>query len=197
MLRRRMMMDTKPTQDWDVAWDYTMGFPEDNGFEKYVVDNGNYFSINLESDGLRILFNKAEMSGGAYVRYCPVDYRECSEGIYEAELQSNAYVRQLNGCRIILGNSNLIGNQVAIFEQALNYNYGGVNVYKAIKSIVANEWYTVRIERKAGVNYVFLNGEKVYETSTEISTGGTSENRIFFQSYGDYLLKSIKFKKIS
>lgn len=190
-------MDTKPAQDWDVVWDYTMGLPEDNGFEKYEVDNGNYFSISLESDGLRILFNRVESSGGAYVRYCPADYRECSEGIYEVELQSNVYVRQINGCRIILGNSNLIGNQVAIFTQALNYNYGGVNVYRAIKSIVANEWYTVRIERKAGVNYVFLNGEKVYETSTEISTGGTSENRIFFQSHGDYLLKSIKFKKIS
>ena len=190
-------MDTKPTQDWDVVWDYTMGLPEGNGFEKYEVDNGNYFSISLESDGLRILFNRDENSGGTYVRYCPVDYRECSEGIYEVEVQSNLYVNQSNGCRIILGNSELVGNQVAIFKQALNYNYGGVNVYKEIKSIVENEWYTVRIERKTGVNRVFLNGEKVYETSTEISAGGTSENRIFFQSYGDYLLKSIKFKKIS
>lgn len=196
-MRRRMMMETTSAQDWDVVWDYTMGLPEENGFEKYEVGNGEYFSISLESDGLRILFSRAEGSGGAYVRYCPVDYRECSEGIYEIDVQSNVNVEQLNGCRVILGNSDLIGNQVAIFKQALNYNYGGVNVYRAIKSIVANEWYTVRIERKAGTNYVFLNGEKVYETSTEISTGSTSENRIFFQSYGDYLLKSIKFKKIS
>lgn len=196
-MRRRMMMVPTPAQDWDVVWDYTMGMPEDNGFEKYQIGEGSYFSISNESDGLRILFSRIETSGGAYVRYCPVNHRECYEGIYEVEVQSNLNVKQLNGCRIILGNSELVGNQVAIFEQALNYNYGGVNVYRAIKSIVANEWYTVRIERKAGTNYVFLNGEKVYETSTEISAGGVSENRIFFQSYGDYLLKSIKFKKIS
>lgn len=191
------MLDTKPAQGWDIVWDYTMGFPEENGFEKYQIGEGSYFSISNESDGIRILFSRVELSGGAYVRYCPVNHRECYEGIYEVEVQSNLYVNQLNGCRIILGNSELAGNQVAIFKQAINYNYGSVNVYKEIKNIVENEWYTVRIERKTGVNRVFLNGEKVYETSTEISAGGTSENRIFFQSYGDYLLKSIKFKKIS
>lgn len=197
-MRRRMMLDTQtPVQDWDVAWDYTMGMPEENGFEKYQIGEGSYFSISNESDGIRILFSRVETAGGTYVRYCPVNHRECYEGIYEVEVQSNLYVKQLNGCRIILGNSELAGNQVAIFKQAINYNYGSVNVYKEIKNIVENEWYTVRIERKTGVNRVFLNGEKVYETSTEISAGGTSENRIFFQSYGDYLLKSIKFKKIS
>ena len=34
-----MMMDTNPAQDWDVVWNYTMGLPEDNGFEKAISLN--------------------------------------------------------------------------------------------------------------------------------------------------------------
>lgn len=68
--------------------------------------------------------------------------------------------------------------------------------YIVANDIALQKEYVIRIERLNGINRIFLDGEKIYET--EIVSGSfTTGNRIFFQGGGEYLLKSIKFKKIS
>lgn len=184
-------MDTKPTQDWDVAWDYTMGLPEDNGFEKVINLND---TIEMTENGLRIY-----ISGYLnYVRYTPIGFETCNEGIYEETIIYNAlYIS--NGNRMILSDGTS-GLQIYVLGTGdsgqINYNNGMDNTQIKIANIVANKEYIIRIERIDGINRIYLNGEKIYETEV-VSGSFTTGNRIFFQSGGDYLLKSIKFKKIS
>ena len=82
--RRRalMIMPIKTELDeWDIIWDYTMGYPEVNGFEKTVSGTA---PANLIKDGLSVT-----ASGSAYVanyvKYaCPIS--TCSKGVVEAQI---------------------------------------------------------------------------------------------------------------
>lgn len=193
-MRRRMMMDTKPAQEWDVVWDYTIGLPEENGFEKVIGANPQ---IEIIGDGLRII----PYSG--YVRYTPKNYELCNEGIFEVALNIKN-LPAADGFRMILSNGveNSEGTNIEVLQIYVNSisrnsaKYQRQDNNSIISDITLNTEYIFRIERRDGVNYVYLNGEKIKESTDSVSKYATG-NRIFFQLGGEYLLKSIKFKKIS
>lgn len=187
MLRRRSLMDMQaPAQDWDVVWDYTMGFPEDNGFEK-LIDKSPL--IEMTENGLSI-----HITDNGYVRYVPSGYETCNEGIYE-EIISFSSLPVVNGNRMILSDGSE-GLQIYI-RRYDSVNLGIVyNDKIIIWKLNYDEEYTVRIEKFSDMNIVYLNGEEIYRSDV-LSTAYATGNKIFFQSGGEYLLKSIKFKKIS
>ena len=188
-------MDTKPTQDWDVAWDYTMGLPENNGFDILI---NSVVSIEEAENGIKII-----PSNSGYVRYIPKNYELCNEGIFEVDLHIKS-IPLNNGFRMILSNGavnsagiNIESLQIYVnsfIRNSVKYQRGDHD--SIISDITLNTEYIFRIERRDGVNYVYLNGEKIKESADSVSEYATG-NRIFFQSGGEYLLKSIKFKKIS
>lgn len=188
-MRRRMMMETTSAQDWDVVWDYTMGLPEDNGFDIFT---DSMVSIEETENGIKIIPSKS-----GYVRYIPKNYELCNEGIFEVALEINS-LPETNGFRMILSN----GVEKEALQIYVNSFWGNSVKYQKsdnnsiISNITLNTEYIFRIERRDGVNYVYLNGEKIKESTDSVSQYAT-ENRIFFQTGGEYLLKSIKFKKIS
>lgn len=192
-------MDTKPAQDWDVVWDYTMGFPEENGFEKTVVNEPD---IMMEENGLHIK-NNFVGAGDMYVRYTPKNYELCNEGVFEVDLHIKS-IPLKNGFRMILSNGAVNSAGINIESLQIYVNSFSRNSAKyqipyndsIISDITLNTEYIFRIERRDGVNYVYLNGKKIKESTDSVSKYATA-NRIFFQSGGEYLLKSIKFKKIS
>ena len=187
-------MDTKPAQDWDVVWDYMMGLPEENGFEKAINANPQ---IEMTGDGLYII----PYSG--YVRYTPKNYELCNEGIFEVALKINN-LPLADGFRMALSNGaeNSVGSNIEalqIYVNSISRNsakYQRQDDNSIISDITLNIEYIFRIERRDGVNYVYLNGKKIKESTDSVSEYAAG-NRIFFQSGGEYLLKSIKFKKIS
>lgn len=195
-MRRRMMMETTPVQDWDVAWDYTMGLPEDNGFEKAVAAAPK---LTLDNDGLHVSVSRA--NGYGYVRYIPIGYEACNEGVYE-ETVVFLVVPTVNGNRMLLSDGN---SGCQIFIHALNlsefgifYDAGGAEKY--IKKLNLNEEYTIRVERVDNMNTIYVNSEEIYRSAI-LSTNYVTGNRIFFQNDAissiEAILKSIKFKKIS
>ena len=193
LLRRRMMMETRPTQDWNIIWDYTMGLPENNGFDIFTYSG---VSIEETENGIKI-------TPSGYVRYTPKNYELCNEGIFEVTL----YIKSLlnnNGFRMILSNGvvNSAGDNIEALQIYVNsfgrnsVKYQRADIDSIISDITLNTEYIFRIERRDGVNYVYVNGEKIKESTDSVSQYATG-NRIFFQSGGEYLLKSIKYKKIS
>ena len=181
-----MMMDTKPTQDWDVVWDYTMGFPEENGFEKFVEGSP---LIEMTENGLNIIPNSG------YVRYMPIGFETCNEGIYEETITYYAFSNSA-GNRMILSDGTS-GLQIYVVYTQIQFNNGMDNSRLMIVSgIELQKEYVIRIERINGINRIYLDEEEVYETKV-VSGSFVTGNRIFFQYSGEYLLKSIKFKKIS
>lgn len=187
-MRRRMMMDTKPTQDWDVVWDYMMGLPEENGFEKLVEGSP---LIKMTGNGLNII------PYGGYVRYTPIGFETCNEGIYEETITYYAFSNS-NGNRMILSDGTS-GLQIYVVGTQIRFN-NGMDMHNSqvviASGIELQKEYVIRIERINGINRIYLDEEEVYETKV-VSGNFTAGNRIFFQSGGEYLLKSIKFKKIS
>ena len=187
-MRRRMMMDTKPAQDWDVVWDYTMGLPEDNGFEKVINLNP---TIEMTENGLGIYIP----GDPDYVRYSPIGFETCNEGIYEETITYYAFSND-NGNRMILSDGTS-GLQIFVVNTQIQFNNGMDNSRLVIASgIELQKEYVIRIERIDGINRIYLDGDKIYETEV-VSGSFATGNRIFFQEVGVYLLKSIKFKKIS
>lgn len=187
LLRRRMMMaETKHIQGCDVVWDYTMGLPEENGFEKFVEGSP---LIEMTGNGLNIVPN------GGYVRYAPIGFETCNEGIYEETITYYAFSNS-NGNRMVLSDGTS-GLQIYVVDTQIRFNNGMDNSQLVIASgIELQKEYVIRIERVNGINRIYLDGEKIYKTEV-VSGYFTAGNRIFFQYGGDYLLKSIKFKKIS
>ena len=196
LLRRRMMMETRPTQDWDIVWNYTMGLLENNGFDILIESK---VSIKETENGIEIIPSNT----ASYVRYIPKNYEICNEGILEVVL----HIKSLpinSGFRMMLSNgvANSLGANIEALQIYVNsfeknsVKYQIVEYGNIISDITLNTEYIFRIERRDGVNYVYLNGEKIKESTDSVSKYAT-ENRIFFQSGGEYLLKSIKFKKIS
>lgn len=179
-------METRPAQDWDIVWDYTMGYPEENGFEKIVEGSP---SIEMTRNELRII------PYGGYVRYTPIGFETCNEGIYEETITYYAFSSS-NGNRMILSDGTS-GLQIYVVDTQIRFNNGMDNSQLMIASgIELQKEYVIRIERLNGINKIYLDGEKIYETEV-VSGKYTLGNRIFFQTGGEYLLKSIRFKKIS
>ena len=186
-------METKSTQDWDIVWDYTMGLPENNGFDIFT---DLVVSIEETENGIKI-------TPFGYVRYTPKNYELCNEGIFEVTLRIKSLPTN-NGFRMILSNGveNSSGDNIEALQIYVNsFGRNSVKYQRAdfdsiISDITLNTEYIFRIERRDGVNYVYVNGEKIKESTESVSKYATG-NRIFFQNGGEYLLKSIKFKKIS
>lgn len=179
-------METKPTQDWDVVWDYMMGLPEENGFEKFVEGSP---LIKMTGNGLNII------PYGGYVRYTPIGFETCNEGIYEETITYYAFSNS-NGNRMVLSDGTS-GLQIYVIGAQIRFNNGMNNSQIIIANdLVLQKEYVIRIERIGGINKIFLDGDKIHETEA-VSGNFTTGNRIFFQNGGEYLLKSIKFKKIS
>ena len=173
-------------QDWDVVWDYTMGLPEDNGFEKFVEGSP---SIKMTGNGLNIVPHSG------YVRYIPIGFETCNEGIYEETITYYAF-SNVEGNRMILSDGTS-GLQIYVVDTQIQFNDDMDNSQLAIASgIELQKEYVIRIERINGINKIYLDEEEVYETKV-VSGSFATGNRIFFQYGGEYLLKSIKFKKIS
>lgn len=188
------MMQIKPAQGWDVVWDYTMGMPEENGFEKAVEGAPK---LTLDNDGLYVFVSSEK----GYVRYVPIGYETCNEGTYE-ETVVFLTVPTANGNRMILSDGRS-GCQIFIYtlnpsEFGIWYEAGGKQEY--IKKLNLNEEYTIRVERIDNMNTIYVNSEEVYRSDI-LSKSYTTENRIFFQNDTvnsiEAILKSIKFKKIS
>lgn len=192
MLRRRMMMEHAVTQDWDVAWDYTMGLPEDNGFEKILSGTTQ---IEMTDDGLEIA---PSGNSSDYVRYSLVGFETCNEGICEAEVLFYGFADN-NGFRMILSDGDA-GLQIYCVSRSLRYNVSSATLASgnniAVSALETNILYKIKIVRESGLNTVFLDDEKVYETDV-LSSYYTFGNIVFFQNNGSYLFKSLKFKKIS
>lgn len=192
-MRRRMMMDTKPTQDWDVVWDYAMGLPEDNGFEKVLQGTP---LITMEEDGVHIINNS-----DYYVRYSfpEIELQTCNEGILEVEVvfQTIPNANGVAGFRMILSDGKG-GCQISTdidTGPAIMYNIN--EQLRKIKDINYNVDYVFRIERISQLNKIYINNELIHQ-SKNTSNSYTTGNRVFFQAYPlEAVLKSIKFKKIS
>lgn len=182
-------------EQYDLEWDYTMGMPEDNGFEKYC--QGVPDSYEMTDNGLKV-----KISSNQYVRLNPLEssLQFCNEGILEIKVNIvTIYSGGQNGLRVILSDGEG-GCHIQIRNWSGNtmfYNTGqNVHVPIANVKLRENTDYTIRIERKQGMSYVYVDNQQVYSTDVK-SMGYAQYNRIFFQSGGQYILKSIKFKKIS
>ena len=188
-------MQKGSAQDWDIVWDYTMGLPENNGFDILI---NSVPSIEEAENGIKII-----PSNSGYVRYTPKNYELCNEGIFEVDLNIKNLPNS-NGFRMILSNGveNSAGDNIESLQIYVNSfirnsaKYQRSDNNSIISDITLNTEYIFRIERRDGVNYVYLNGEKIKKSTDSVSKYATG-NRIFFQNGGEYLLKSIKFKKIS
>lgn len=195
-LRRRAMMTVAPEPlEWDVDWSFTMGLPEDNGILK--LKKGTV-SIAMEEDGL---LAEALIADGYVLYTFPGSLDESQEGVLEV-CASFVSLPNQNGFRMIVGNANGAG-QIFVNSYGFNYNNGGSEgggpVLKNIAPIALDRFYTIRLERKDGSNRVYLDGEKIYETTVNSSYYST-KNRVFLQNGGNHTigkLKSIKFKKWS
>ena len=187
------MMETKPAQDWDVAWDYTMGFPEENGFEKVLQGTP---LITMEEDGVHIINNN-----NYYVRYnfSEIELQTCNEGILEVEavFQTIPNVNGAAGFRMLLADGK---DGCQIFTDlypgpAIMYDNNAQ--FQKIKDINYNVDYVFRIERISQLNKIYINNELIYQSKIP-SNSYTTGNRVYFQAYPlEAVLKSIKFKKIS
>lgn len=183
------------TEEYDLEWDYTMGLPEDNGFERY--SDGTNYSYEMTNNGLMVT-----PSTQNYVRLNPLEssLQFCNEGILEIKLNIVSMLAgSNNGFRMILSDGE--GGchiQIRSWQGNTMFYNTTQNNFLAIttKQLQTNTDYTIRIERKQGMSHVYVDNEKVYSTDIK-SIGYAQYNRIFFQSGGEYILKSIKFKKIS
>lgn len=178
-------------QDWDIVWDYTMGLPEDNGFTKTISGNNAY--DELTDEGLKIEVT----NNPSYLKYEPIGYETCNEGIYEIKLFITSVPTNpaiLNGIRLLLSNG-VAGNQICINGNQIKYLAGGTQI--KITDMPYEEDFIIKIESIEGKNYVYCNNEPIYQSSTA-STLYTAGNRLFFQANPlRTLLKYIKFKKLS
>lgn len=172
-----------------------MGMPEDNGFEKYM-DNTEA-SYEMTDNGLRV-----KPTAISYIRLNPLEssLQFCNEGILEIKVNIvTIYSGGQNGLRMILSDGEG-GCHIQIRRLGVNtmfYNTGqNVHVPIANARLQENTDYTIRIERKQGMSYVYVDNQQVYSTDVK-SMGYAQYNRIFFQSGGEYILKQIYLEKIS
>lgn len=187
-----MMMATSTQHNPNILqWDYTMGMPEDNGFEKTVKGT---VTFNMTDNGLGINVNNALEQ---YVQYAlPSNLRYCNEGILETKVIFNAFGSFAEGHRLQLSDGEE-GFSVKCYNKSINY-VANTSPPAAVSGVTLETGveYTIRIEIKDGQNSIYLNGENVF--SNEIASRlYTIMNRILFQCGGQYILKSIYFEKIS
>ena len=74
-----------PTEDYDVVWDYTMGFPEDNGFT--MTTAYIYTGDNPEMTESGVLYRPPANVYNPYFEFVPTGYTTCNEAIFEADVK--------------------------------------------------------------------------------------------------------------
>lgn len=174
------------TSDWDIDWNYTMGFPENNGFEKLVSGS---VTVKHQEDGIYYKSN----GGNSYLQLQPVNLLTCNEGVFDVKINVLTMYTANNGFRLMLSNGNE-GCQIQVNKNSLQYNKQ--NEFISLNSLNTNIDYKIKIEIINNKNKIYLNETLIYETEIKSNSYATS-NRVMFQSGGEYLLKEIKFKKIS
>ena len=188
-MRRRMMMDTKPAQDWDVVWDYTMGFPEDNGFTMTTA----YIGDNPEMTESGVLYRPPASVYNSYFEFVPTGYTTCNEAIFESTVKILEFNSGDNGMRLAISNGSL-GAQIYVRSGCIYLQENMTQTY--IRNLSVNTDYIFKIIRKGEKNEVYLDNDLIYE-STVASSLYNTKTRLTFQNGGEYLLKAIRFKKIS
>lgn len=180
-------------EDWDIVWDYTMGLPEDNGF--ILSRNGTHEICEITDDGLHV----KSLYAGTTSRYIISDYRKCNEGIIEAKVKIISAGSISEGFIMMLSNDGIKGAHIRI---SLSNNKGLLRYNEATTYVPTNNYldlntdYIIKIVMRSNINYIYLNGNLVYQSEIS-STNHVSDNRFLFQNVGEWILKSIKFKRIS
>ena len=182
-------MDTKPAQDWDVAWDYTMGFPEDNRFTLKT----QFISDNSEMTENGVLYRPQAIITQPYFELVPTGYTICNEAIFEANVAILEFNSGDNGMRLAISNGSL-GAQIYVRSGCIYLQENMTQTY--IRNLSVNTDYIFKIIRKGEKNEVYLDNDLIYE-STVASSLYNTKTRLMFQNGGEYLLKAIRFKKIS
>ena len=183
-------METKPAQDWDVAWDYTMGFPEDNRFTMTTA----YIDDNPEMTESGVLYRpKAESVQNPYFEFVPTGYTTCNEAIFEADVKILEFNSGDNGMRLAISNGSS-GAQIYVRSGRMYLQENNIQTY--IRDLSVNVDYIFKIIRKDEKNEVYLDNDLIYQSITASSLYNT-KTRLMLQNGGEYLLKAIRFKKIS
>lgn len=183
------MMMPPPAQDWDVAWDYTMGFPEDNGFTLTT----QYISDNSEMTENGVLYRPRASVLQAYFELVPTGYTICNEAIFETTVKILEFNSGDNGMRLAISDGSS-GAQIYVRSGSLYLQENRTQTY--IRDLSVNTDYIFKIIRKGEKNEVYLDNDLIYE-STVASSFYNTKTRVMFQNGGQYLLKAIRFKKIS
>lgn len=190
-MRRRMLMDflKDPTEDYDVVWDYTMGFPEDNGFTLTT----RYISDNSEMTKNGVLYRPPVSVNQPYFELVPTGYTICNEAIFEANVAILEFNSGDNGMRLAISDGSS-GVQIYVRSGSLYLQENRTQTH--IRDLSVNVDYIFKIIRKDEKNEVYLDNDLIYQSITASSLYNT-KTRAMFQNGGQYLLEAIKFKKIS
>ena len=184
-----MMMETKPAQNWDVAWDYTTGMPEDNGFTLTT----QYISDNSEMTKNGVLYRPPVSISQPYFELVPTGYTICNEAIFEANVAILEFNSGDNGMRLAISDGSS-GVQIYVRSGSLYLQENRTQTH--IINLSTNSDYIFKIIRKDVKKEVYLDNDLIYE-STVASSLYNTKTRLMFQNGGEYLLKAIRFKKIS
>lgn len=180
-----------PDEDWDVVWDYTMGLPEDNGFT--LTTQFIYIGDNPEMTENGVLYRPAASVYNPYFEFVPTGYTACNEAIFEADVKILEFNSGDNGMRLAISNGSS-GAQIYVRSGSLYLQENRTQAH--IINLSTNSDYIFKIIRKDVKNEVYLDNDLIYE-STVASSLYNTKTRLMFQNGGEYLLKAIRFKKIS
>lgn len=178
-----------PTEDYDVVWDYTMGFPEDNGFTMTTA----YIGDNLEMTESGVLYRPPAGVVNPYFEFVPTGYTTCNEAIFEADVKILEFNSGDNGMRLAISNGSS-GAQIYVRSGCMYLQENRTQTH--IRDLSVNVDYIFKIIRKDEKNEVYLDNDLIYQSITASSLYNT-KTRVMFQNGGQYLLEAIKFKKIS
>lgn len=180
------MMQQQEKSEWDIEWDYTMGMPENNGFEKTIIPDSN---SKMLDDGV-LLVGK-----GGYVRYNPL-IATCKSGTVEAVVVFKQIHQGATGFRLLLSDGTS-GIQIYVNRNYIFYavkrNSDAANELLPVSIVETNVEYTLRLEFDNYEIRIFLNGELALQ-KPRCEILWCVANRIFQQDGGETILKSIKYK---
>lgn len=191
-MRRRVLMDflKEPAEDYDVVWDYTTGMPEDNGFTLTTKN----ISDNPEMTENGVLYRPGVVTiDPPYFELVPTGYTICNEAIFEANVAILEFNSSDNGMRLAISDGSS-GAQIYVRSGSLYLQENRTQTH--IINLSTNSDYIFKIIRKDVKNEVYLDNDLIYE-STVASSLYNTKTRLIFQNGGEYLLKAIRFKKIS
>ena len=186
-----MLMDflKEPAEDYDVVWDYTTGMPEDNGFT-LTTEN---ISDNPEMTENGVLYRPGVNIYQPYFELVPTGYTICNEAIFEANVAILEFNSGDNGMRLAISDGSS-GAQIYVRRGILYLQENQAQTH--IINLSTNSDYIFKIIRKDVKNEVYLDNDLIYESIVASSFYNT-KTRLMFQNGGEYLLKAIRFKKIS